>query len=104
VQLHHPSCLDAQVRRDLIAMVGIERLPRNVLYGDGEPIDDATMQRIGEAYEACAVRFDWLQGDVVMLDNMLAAHARDPYSGPRKIVVAMGELTDRTALEPGARP
>lgn len=104
VQLHHPSCLDAQVRRDLIAMVGIERLPRNVLYGDGEPIDDATMLRIGEVYEACAVRFDWLQGDVVMLDNMLAAHARDPYSGPRKIVVAMGELIDRTALEPGARP
>eukprot|EP01041_Mallomonas_annulata_P034217 gene34217-56948_t len=27
-----------------------------------------------------------------MLDNMLAAHARDPYEGPRKIVVAMGAM------------
>ena len=32
----------------------------------------------------------------------LAAHARDPYEGPRKIVVAMGDMFDRTQLE--ARP
>jgi hypothetical protein len=24
-----------------------------------------------------------------MLDNMLTAHARDPFEGPRKVVVAM---------------
>ncbi len=33
-----------------------------------------------------------------MLDNMLAAHARDPYEGPRKIVVAMGAMCDRATL------
>ncbi|EGH32999.1 syrP protein, putative, partial [Pseudomonas syringae pv. japonica str. M301072] len=42
-----------------------------------------------------AVRFEWRKGDVVMLDNMLAAHARDPYEEPRLIVVAMGEMTAR---------
>lgn len=26
-----------------------------------------------------------------MLDNMLTAHARDPFKGPRKVVVAMAE-------------
>jgi hypothetical protein len=26
------------------------------------------------------------------LDNMLTAHGRFPYVGPRKIVVAMGEM------------
>jgi len=35
---------------------------------------------------------------VVMLDNMLAAHARDPYQGPRKIVVAMGDMFERSDL------
>ena len=30
-----------------------------------------------------------------MLDNMLAAHARDPFEGERKIVVAMGEIYAR---------
>jgi len=36
---------------------------------------------------------------VVMLDNMIAAHARDPYEGPRKIVVAMGDMYDRARLQ-----
>jgi hypothetical protein len=26
-----------------------------------------------------------------MLDNMLTAHARDPFEGPRKVVVAMAQ-------------
>jgi len=103
VQLHHVACLEPQVREDLLAMGGVERLPRHVTYGDGSPIADETMAIVGEAYEACAVRFDWRQGDVVMLDNMLAAHARDPFEGPRKIVVAMGAMFDRAALDGGAR-
>jgi hypothetical protein len=99
VQLHHVSCLEPDVREDLVAMAGLDRLPRHVTYGDGSPIADETMAVVGRAYEECAVRFDWRQGDVVMLDNMLAAHARDPYEGPRKIVVAMGAMCDRAALE-----
>ncbi|MNT40106.1 Taurine catabolism dioxygenase TauD, TfdA family [compost metagenome] len=77
-------------------------MPRHVMFGDGTPIPDEAMALIGELYEACAVRFDWQRGDVVMLDNMLAAHARDPYEGPRKIVVAMGDMFDRKQLD--ARP
>ncbi|RZL08351.1 MAG: amino acid adenylation domain-containing protein, partial [Rubrivivax sp.] len=99
VQLHHPSCLEPDVRSDLLGLVGEDRLPRNVLYGDGSRIDDDTMAVIGEAYEACAVRFQWQQGDVIMLDNMIAAHARDPYEGSRKIVVAMGAMFDRDQLD-----
>ncbi len=98
VQLHHPACLEADVREDLLALVGAERMPRHVCYGDGTPIGDETMAVVGRTYEACAVRFDWRQGDVVMLDNMLAAHARDPYEGPRKIVVAMGAMFERSTL------
>ena len=63
---------------------------------------DEDMALIGQAYEACAVRFDWRRGDVVMLDNMLTAHARDPFEGPRKIVVAMGEMMSREPLEVAA--
>jgi alpha-ketoglutarate-dependent taurine dioxygenase len=99
VQLHHLSSLEADLREDLLMLVGEQRLPRNVYYGDGAPIDDADMAVIGKAYEDCAVRFQWRQGDVLMLDNMLAAHARDPYDGPRKIVVAMGSMFARTDLD-----
>ena len=100
IQLHHPSCLDPSVRRDLVEMVGSERLPRQVYYGDGSPIDDATVSLLGRCYEQCAVRFDWRRGDVVLLDNMLVAHARDPFQGERKIVVAMGAMFDRASLGP----
>ncbi|RSZ60393.1 amino acid adenylation domain-containing protein [Massilia atriviolacea] len=98
VQLHHVSCLEPAVREDLLAIAGAERMPRQVFFGDGTPIPDAAMAEIGRAYEACAVRFDWRRGDVVMLDNMLAAHARDPYEEPRKIVVAMGDMYDRAMM------
>ncbi|UXY55510.1 non-ribosomal peptide synthetase [Pseudomonas tohonis] len=99
VQLHHIHCLDADVRDDLLALYGLERMPRHVYFGDGSPISDAIMQQVGELYEACAVRPGWQKGDVLLLDNMLAAHARDPFEGPRKIVVAMSEMFDRRELE-----
>ncbi|MCK6190647.1 non-ribosomal peptide synthetase [Pseudomonas sp. EYE_354] len=98
VQLHHIYCLDADVRDDLIGLFGIDNMPRHVYYGDGTPIEDEVMELVGQLYEACAVRFDWQQGDVVLMDNMLAAHARDPFEGPRKIVVAMGDMFDRADL------
>ena len=98
IQLHHVGCLEPEVREDLLSMVGAERMPRQVVYGDGTPISDETLALIGQTYEACAVRFDWRQGDVLMLDNMLAAHARDPYQEPRKIAVAMADMVERATL------
>ncbi|MCD0500628.1 condensation domain-containing protein [Achromobacter sp. MY14] len=99
VQLHHLHCLEPEVREHLLSTAGLEWVPRHVCFGDGSPIPDAVMDLIGKTYEECAVRFDWRRGDVVMLDNMLAAHARDPYEEPRKVVVAMGSMFDRAALD-----
>jgi hypothetical protein len=31
---------------------------------------------------------------VLILDNMLTAHGRNPYRGPRQIVVGMGRLIE----------
>ena len=101
VQLHHIACLAPDLRMDLLDTVGLERMPRHAYFGDGSAISDHDIALIGEAYERCAVRFDWRAGDVLMLDNMLVAHARDPYQGPRKIVVAMSELVERLQF---ARP
>ncbi|OZI34736.1 hypothetical protein CAL29_14790 [Bordetella genomosp. 10] len=95
VQLHHISSLDAELRESLLSMVAEDRLPRNVYYGDGSPISDATMAVVGATYERLAVRFTWQRGDVLLLDNMRVAHARDPYEGPRKIAVAMGDMVAR---------
>jgi alpha-ketoglutarate-dependent taurine dioxygenase len=92
VQLHHVHCLEPEVRQSLLSIFQREDLPRHVYYGDGSPIEDSVMDHVGEVYEKHAVRFQWRQGDLVTLDNTLIAHARDPYVGPRKIVVALGDM------------
>ncbi|NEP46231.1 MAG: hypothetical protein F6K35_46355 [Okeania sp. SIO2H7] len=94
LQLHHISCLDASVRDSLLSEFGEEKLPRNVYYGDGTAIEDSVMEEINEVYWQNSVAFPWQEGNMIMLDNMLVAHARNPYIGPRKIVVAMAELTN----------
>lgn len=99
VQLHHVHCLDAEVRQSLLSIFKREDLPRSVCYGDGSAIEDSVMDHIGETYEKYAVRFQWKQGDLVSLDNMLTAHARDPYVGPRKIVVALGDMVNGEELD-----
>lgn len=92
VQLHHVHCLEPEVRESLLSIFKREDLPRHVYYGDGSPIEDEVMDHLGEVYERNAVRFQWREGDLVCLDNMLVAHARDSYVPPRKIVVALGDM------------
>ncbi|GAB2198754.1 non-ribosomal peptide synthetase [Sessilibacter sp. MAH4] len=96
VQLHHPACLEPEVRQDLVALVDQDQLPRNVYYGDGSVISDEEMAVIGELYEVNAIRPSWQAGDVLMVDNMLIAHARDPFKGPRKIAVAMADMYEQS--------
>jgi len=92
IQLHHISCLDPDVRASMLSMFRQEDLPRNVYYGDGTPIEDSVVKEISDVYDQLAVRFQWRAGDVIMLDNMMVAHARDPFEGTRKILVAMAEI------------
>ena len=99
VQLHHVHCLDKETLDAMLSIFSREDLPRDVTYGDGTPIEDSVMDHIGEMYEKHAVRFQYQPGDMVSLDNMLVAHARDPFSGPRKIVVALGDMVDGNALD-----
>jgi len=99
VQLHHVHCLDPDVRQSLLSIFKREDLPRHVYYGDGSAIEDSVMDHIGEIYEKNAVRFQWREGDMVTLDNMITAHARDPFVGPRKIVVALGDLVHGEDLD-----
>jgi hypothetical protein len=94
VELHHPSFLEPEERQAMLSVFGENGLPRNVLYGDGSPIPDAVMHEVGDLYDRLAVDFVWLKGDMVMLDNMLTAHSRSTFVGPRKIVVAMGEMIE----------
>lgn len=89
--LFHVSNLKPEIRESLLSLFKEESLPRNAYYGDGAPIETAVLDEIREIYEKEAVIFPWREGDILMLDNMLAAHGRMPYVGPRSVVVGMAQ-------------
>jgi ribulose-5-phosphate 4-epimerase/fuculose-1-phosphate aldolase/alpha-ketoglutarate-dependent taurine dioxygenase len=89
--LFHVSNLEAHVQAYLMEQCGESNLPRNTYFGDGTPIPMNYLQEIRNAYELSKMTFPWQEGDVLMLDNMLYAHGRNPFDGPRKILVAMAE-------------
>jgi alpha-ketoglutarate-dependent taurine dioxygenase len=89
--LFHPSALEPAVREALLEVVDHDELPRNVYYGDGNPIEDGVLDEIRGVYAELQVVFPWQSGDVLMLDNMLVAHGRTAFTGDRKVIVAMAE-------------
>jgi alpha-ketoglutarate-dependent taurine dioxygenase len=89
--LFHVSGLEEEVREVLLDAVAPEDLPRNVYHADGSELPADDLAAIRGVLGECQRVFPWQAGDVLMLDNMLAAHARNPFSGPRKVVVAMAE-------------
>lgn len=86
------SALEPRLRR-LLRGVAEDRRPFSAAYGDGEPVPDAVFDHCRDAYEAATYRFDWRQGDLLVLDNMLSGHGRDPFTGERQTALVMaGEV------------
>ncbi len=83
--------LEQTARESLRAGVDDFDLPFNTFYGDGSPIEPAIVEQIYEAYRQERIAFAWQTGDILMLDNMLCAHGREPFVAPREIAVAMAE-------------
>jgi alpha-ketoglutarate-dependent taurine dioxygenase len=90
--MFHLSNLEPAVRETLLSEFREDELPRNAFYGDGSAIETSILDEIRELYRQTAISFPWQQGDILMLDNFLASHGREPYLGPRKILVAMADL------------
>jgi alpha-ketoglutarate-dependent taurine dioxygenase len=58
-------------------------------FGDGGEISDRSLIEIRAAMKSVTVLIKWRPGDVLVLDNVLTAHGRCPFSGPRKILLTM---------------
>ncbi|MFD3970438.1 TauD/TfdA family dioxygenase [Streptomyces cyaneofuscatus] len=80
--------LAPEIREYLVEEYGSEGLPFNTRYGNGEPLTEDVVRLINDVYEAHTVRSPWESGDLLIVDNIRSAHSREPYEGPRDVVVA----------------
>jgi len=91
VHLFHVTSLDSKVRESVFSTFAEEDLPRNAYYGDGSHIEPSILDEIRRIYQEEAIVFPWHDGDLLLLDNMLSAHGRHPYSGARRVIVGMAQ-------------
>ena len=68
---------------------GVEMLGNHVTYGDGSEIDVDDLLHVRAVSQECEVTFPWQAGDVLVIDNIMVMHGRKPFTGPRRVLVAM---------------
>lgn len=73
--------------------------PNSVLFGDGDPISFGEIEVLLSAYERRTFQFDWAAGDILIADNVLVAHARNPFEGVRRVVVRINDIHDTLGAE-----
>ncbi|MFC5943835.1 TauD/TfdA family dioxygenase [Micromonospora harpali] len=87
----HVTSLPDEVSAGLRRALAEEDLPYQTAYGDGTPIGADVLAELRAAYAAETRSFPWRRGDVLLVENMLAAHAREPFTPPRRILTAMSD-------------
>jgi alpha-ketoglutarate-dependent taurine dioxygenase len=98
IAFFHSSSLPIDVCAALREEFGASGLPNETYYGDGSVIDDDTAASLRQAYLDSVERFEWRAGDVLVIDNMLCAHGRESFVGPRRVLVAMADPVHRDKL------
>lgn len=97
VALHHLSTNMTSDMATALKDLGPYERPTGIYYADGSEIPGPVVDSIREAYRRETVSYPWERGNVLLLDNMLSAHGREPYEGRRRILVGMTESLDWSA-------
>jgi alpha-ketoglutarate-dependent taurine dioxygenase len=98
--------IDPEVREFLVDVYGADGLPFNTRFGNGDPIGEDVVALLNRIYEANTAREPWQAGDLMLVDNVRTAHSREPFEGPREVLVAMADavhLADCSPKEMTAR-
>ncbi len=94
----HVTTLTPVIRDQLLQQFDEQDLPTNTYYGDGSAIEAEVLEHLREIYRKNRVTFPWRAGDLLLLDNMLAVHARTPYRGKRRVLTGMAEACNAEEL------
>ena len=84
-------CSPPEIRRAMNTFFREDELTRHCYFGDGSPFPTPTWRRSARPTAGRGL-LPLAEGDVMMIDNMLAAHARNAFTGPREILAALGEV------------
>ncbi|RAH86843.1 Clavaminate synthase-like protein [Aspergillus japonicus CBS 114.51] len=83
------------------AKSGARRNDTQQLFGDGTPIPDKYLAHLTRITDEIRVLHRWEKGDVLVFDNIVAQHGREPWLGEQSDRVVMASLFDGAAV-PGA--
>ena len=83
--------IEPEVREFLVDTYGADGLPFTTRFGGGDPIGADVVQLLNAVYEQHTMREPWQAGDLMLVDNIRTAHSREPYSGPREVLVGMAD-------------
>lgn len=96
------STLPKDIQEGLLASFAVEDLPNHTYYGDGSTIEAETLEALRAAYAAEMAYTPWQPHDLMVVDNILAVHARQPYTGERLTTVAMADAYNWSDVWAGA--
>jgi alpha-ketoglutarate-dependent taurine dioxygenase len=85
----HVTSLEPSLRDALLSQFSEDDLPNNTYYGDGQPIEPSVLDEMRGAYHEATRLFPWQTGDLLLLDNTIMAHGREPFTGARAILVGL---------------
>ncbi len=71
-----------------VAKNGYRRFP----LGNGAEMTGKEKNLLRAAYEATREGFTWQHGDIVLMDNIRYGHSREPFTGPREVLLGMAGL------------
>lgn len=80
---------------------GVGRNITQQLYGDGTAIPEKYLAHLAKFTDEIRVLHKWQQGDVLVFDNVIAQHGREPWEGEQGDRVIMASLFDGEQV-PGA--
>src|SRR5918998_99868 len=92
--------LAPEIREYLVDVYGADSLPFNTCFGNGDPIGEDVVELVNRVYEANTAREPWRAGDLMLVDNIRTAHSREPFVGPREVLVAMANAVRLTDCSP----
>lgn len=85
----HPASLGDAAAAAMALIMDEDELPQSVSFADGTPIPGDYVVHVRDQGLASAFDVDWRAGDLLLIDNVLVGHGRRPFTGPRRVLVAM---------------